>query len=145
MPALCFGYVTDTVKTVLTCFRLCKHCHQGKKVCCLLLKSFFKQDNSICHSNSIRLGGLTQRSICVFSSLFFLFYRLALCPSLPAFCLLHSKGPLNVTYGRANKQIHINTHRHTAMHTETRLYDHESMQTEIHTPLVFEQVSNHGS
>ena len=40
----------------------------------------------------------------------FFFKRLVLCPSLPALCLLHSKEPLNVTYGKAKKQIHTETH-----------------------------------
>lgn len=52
----------------------------------------------------------TEELVCVFLNFSFI-YRLALCPSLPAFCLPHSKEPLNVTYGKANTHTHADTQK----------------------------------
>ena len=64
----------------------------------------------------------------VFSSI----YRQALCPSLPAFHLLHSKEPLTVTYGKANKQMYTQTHCSVRWRTCNKK-NHKSRPRETHT------------
>lgn len=58
----------------------------------------------------------TEKHLCVFLSFFF-FYKLALCPSLPGFCLWHSKGAIKCdVWVSKQANSHKNTHTHCSAH-----------------------------
>ncbi len=132
MPALCFGLVTDTVKTVLTCLRVSCHCHQAKKVCCFLSLEIFFQGGQ--QHMSFKLNWArrfnTEKHLCF--PLFFSVLQASSLSHSSGFPFAAFKGAIKCEVWESKQQIHTKTCTHCSAHRDTTSKSQKQVDKNTH-------------